>query len=46
MDKKDFIVMDEDEMKHYIKIHKEHELNRTSTDDRNAFWKKYSQEKS
>ena len=38
MDKKGFIVMDEDELKHYIKKYKEHELNRTSTNDRNAYW--------
>ncbi len=37
--------MTKKEMEHYIKKHKEHELNRTSTNDRNSYWKNYNKEK-
>jgi len=31
---------------HYIKKLKEHEENRTSTNDRNAYWEEYNKQKS
>jgi len=30
-----------EELKHYIKKHKEHEANKTSTNKRNKYWKEY-----
>lgn len=29
---------EKEKFKHYLKKHKEHEANRTSTDDRNKYW--------
>ena len=37
--------MNKNEIEHYIKKHKEHENNRTSTNDRNSYWEKYNKEK-
>lgn len=29
------------DIKHYVKVYKEHEARRTSTNERNTYWKNY-----
>ena len=33
------------DIEHYIKKYKEHEILRLSTNERNAYWKKYNESK-
>jgi hypothetical protein len=35
--------MTKHQIEHYIKIHKEHEARRTSTNERNKYWKQYTE---
>lgn len=37
--------MDQQEIKHYVEKHKEHESRRANTNERNEYWKKYNENK-